>query len=195
MAKGDILFRILGTMGDMTVSSFDLFNAFLNAGYGASAGKINYELSKIERKRIKHEEEKELKQKYYNLLYKLEEDGLIKVEIKNKSRLFSLTADGKRKLDKLKIKIDDRLPSPAGYNGEKGNLAIVVFDIPEKERRKRGWIRDVLKNIGLRMIQKSVWVGKVKIPEEFLKDLFRLKIIDFVEIFEINKTGSLKQIN
>ncbi len=195
MAKGDILFRILETIGDIAVSGVDLFNAFLNAGYGASYGKINHELSKIERERIKYEEERKLKQKYYNLLYKLREDGLIKVEVKNKSKLFFLTANGKRKLDKLKIKIGDRLPSPAGYNGEKGNLAIVVFDIPERQRNKRGWIREVLKNIGLKMIQKSVWIGRVKIPEEFLKDIHRLKIIDFVEIFEISKTGSLKQIN
>jgi hypothetical protein len=44
------------------------------------------------------------------------------------------------------------------------------------------------------MVQKSVWVGKTKIPQDFLDDLFKLKLVDFVEIFEISRTGSLKHL-
>ena len=44
------------------------------------------------------------------------------------------------------------------------------------------------------MIQKSVWIGKVKIPKEFLDDLFKLRLIDYIEIFEISKAGSLKNL-
>ena len=81
------------------------------------------------------------------------------------------------------------------YSKEKGQFTIVVFDIPEKERSKRAWIREVLKNLDLKMIQKSVWVGKVKIPKQFIDDLDKFNMVDFVEIFEISKAGSLKQIN
>ena len=45
------------------------------------------------------------------------------------------------------------------------------------------------------MIQKSVWQGTTKIPEDFLQDLNDLKIIDFIEIFQISKKGSLEKIN
>ena len=51
-----------------------------------------------------------------------------------------------------------------------------------------------LKNIGLRLIQQSVWMGKVKIPKEFLDDIRELHLANFVEIFEITKSGSLNQV-
>jgi len=44
------------------------------------------------------------------------------------------------------------------------------------------------------MIQKSVWVGKIALPEEFLRDLHRLQLISYVEIFEVTRAGSLKHI-
>src|SRR3990167_838001 len=73
-------------------------------------------------------------------------------------------------------------------------LIIVIFDIPERERRKRAWLRLALKNIGLKLIQRSVWMGKVKIPKEFLDDIRELHLVNFVEIFEITKSGSLNQV-
>jgi hypothetical protein len=45
------------------------------------------------------------------------------------------------------------------------------------------------------MIHQSVWVGKGEIPEDFVKDLGNLNILEFVEIFEISKTGSLNKIS
>ena len=71
---------------------------------------------------------------------------------------------------------------------------IFAFDVPEKEKRKRGWLRTVLRRLDFTMIQKSVWVGKSKIPQEFLEDIYRFKMVDFVEIFEVSKTGSLRHI-
>ena len=73
-------------------------------------------------------------------------------------------------------------------------LIIVIFDIPERERRKRAWLRLALKNIGLKLIQRSVWMGKVQIPKEFLDDIRELHLVNFVEIFEITKSGSLNQV-
>jgi hypothetical protein len=55
-------------------------------------------------------------------------------------------------------------------------------------------MRSALKNLGFRMIQKSVWVGKVTLPEDFLSDLRQLNLISCVEIFEVNKAGSLRHI-
>lgn len=187
--------KVLEVLGDMTINSFDFFNAFLNAGYGASIGRMEHETYKIKDDRAGRKKEAEIKQKYYNLLYKLKEDGLIKVEARNKTNFFSITGKGKEKLEKLKLDNIKRLPRPMSYSKEKGQFTIVVFDIPEKERSKRAWIREVLKNLDLKMIQKSVWVGKVKIPKQFIDDLDKFNMVDFVEIFEISKAGSLKQIN
>ena len=68
------------------------------------------------------------------------------------------------------------------------------IDIPESERKKRAWLRSALKNLNFKMIQQSVWIGKVRIPEEFLRDLRNMHLTEYVEIFEISKAGSLQQI-
>jgi len=81
------------------------------------------------------------------------------------------------------------------YQKERGNkFIIVVFDIPEIQKRKRNWLRAALKNLDFKMVQKSVWFGRVKIPKEFLDHLCEMKLIDYVEIFEISKTGSLERL-
>jgi len=200
MKKGDILLRVLETIGDLTVSMADLLIVFVSAGYGASYNKLQYELSKRqmerERKSLEKGIQKETKQKYYNLIYKLKTSGLIAEKKKDNKKLFILTKKGKKKLFSLREKNQKRLPdiSYLRLKEESNKLVIVIFDIPEQERRKRGWLRAALKNLGLKMVQKSVWIGKVKIPKEFLDDLFKLRLIDYIEIFEISKTGSLKNL-
>ncbi len=45
------------------------------------------------------------------------------------------------------------------------------------------------------MAQKSVWIGKTKVPQKFLNDLDDLDISDYVEIFTVNKSGSLRKLD
>ena len=87
------------------------------------------------------------------------------------------------------------MPETSYQKTDGDKLIIIAFDIPEKLRRKRNWIRKVLVGLDFKMIQKSVWQGTTKIPEDFLQDLNDLKIIDFIEIFQISKKGSLEKIN
>lgn len=196
MKKGDILLKILDAIGDLTMTSFSLLDVFLSAGYGASYGKLEYELSRKQnerdRKSLEKEIQKELRQKYYNLIYKLKKCGLIEEKIKRDKKFFVLTKKGKDKLSRLKKREKEKLPEISYPKQENNKFIIVIFDIPEVEKRKREWLRGALRNLGFKIIQKSVWVGKVKIPKEFLDDLFKLKLIDFVQIFEISKTGSLE---
>jgi len=193
--KGDITLKILETIEEFAIGAADLFAAILSAGYGASSSKIQFELSKIQREhdRIAAREdlERQAKQRYRNLIYKLKMAGLIKEDIKKDKKFFILTLKGKEKLSKLK---NERLPEIAYVKEAGTKFVIVIFDIPEKEKKKRDWLRAVLKQLGLKMLQKSVFVGKIKIPKEFLDDLLKLRLLDYVEIFEISKTGSLKEI-
>ena len=73
-------------------------------------------------------------------------------------------------------------------------MVIVIFDVPEKEKWKREWLRNTLRELGMKNVQKSVFIGKVKIPELFLENMRKLHAIDYVEIFEIGKTGTLKHV-
>jgi len=194
--KGDMMFKILSAIGDLTIGVIDVFDVILSSGYGASYGKLQYELSKKQSLRLKKSIEKEIQrraeQRYYNLIYKLKRDNLIKEIARGDKKFFTLTKKGKAKLSLLKERNSKKLPMTFYQKEEGDKFVIVAFDVPEKEKRKREWLRACLKHLGLKMVQKSVWIGKVKIPKQFVDDLFKLKLIDFVEIFEISKTGSLE---
>lgn len=191
--------KILDAIETAAVNTTDLLNVILSSSYGASYGKLNREFLKKQGKRESKSLEKRLRrearQKYYNLIYYLKKGGLIKERQKQKSgkNFFILTNNGREKLFRLKQRSREKLPE-VSYLKESGDkFVIVIFDVPEKERGKRDWLRFALNNMGLKMVQKSVWMGKIKIPKEFLGDLLKLKLLDFVEIFEISKTGSLEK--
>ena len=81
------------------------------------------------------------------------------------------------------------------FTKEKGNTVIIVsYDLPIAFNRERDILREILKILGFNLIHKSVWVGKVKLPEQFIIALEKLKILSFVEILEVTKHGTLKEI-
>lgn len=198
--KGEVTLRILELIGDATVDSVDLIIAFLTAGYGASASKLEYEFKKRSGERLRRQAnqlgERRQKRRLDKMLYRLKNDGLVEDKVSDGKSYFKLTLKGRRCFEVLKKRHANALPpnvySPHSQKSDK--FVIVVFDIPERERKKRDWLRSALKNIGFQLIQKSVWMGKVKIPKEFLDDLKELRLVEFVEIFEISKAGSLQQL-
>ncbi len=189
--KGKILLEALNFLRDGAVSQTDFFIAVLKSGYGASINKIDYEYRKQQRI---HETKKSYKEnleacerKLRVFISKMKHDGLIN-ESDNK---FNISPKGKEKLSKLQ----DNLPGKHYQkNNNSNNQVIISFDIPEKLRRKRDWLREVLKNLGFQMVHQSVWMGKGAVPKDFIVDLENLKILEHVEIFGISKTGSLKKI-
>ncbi len=196
--KGELTLKILETLGEMAVGTAELFAAIMVAGYGASPNRISYLQEKIHargaQEKRRREHEAQIRRKYSNLLSKLKREGLIAEHKKGMGAFLTLTFLGTRKRDALRARHAHALPSPH-YPKEQGTrLLIVAFDVPEKERHKRDWLRCVLKNLGLRRIQKSMWIGKVKIPREFLEDIRTLRLTEHVEIFEVGNTGSLRHI-
>lgn len=192
MRKGSITRKILEILAECAKEEFDLMCAILEAGYGASSGKIEYKLSQIKRQRTYSSGKTPPLQRYRLMISKLKRDGLIIKKDDRKGKFLSLTEKGLKKLAKLKKEQKNALPQLKYKKTPATNFTIIIFDIPEKERRKREWLRAVLKNLSFRLIQKSVWIGKVKIPSEFIKDLKDFDIINYVEIFEITKPGSLR---
>lgn len=193
--KGCLSLKMLEFIKDFADFNVDFCEAFFKSGYGASFGKLDYEFNQAQKRRRKNEIEKDQKKRYYDLLYRLSKDGLIEARIENSRKFFTLTKKGEDKLEKLSNSLNKNLLPPNHYESGKGDkFILVIFDIPEKERRKRDWVRESLKNMGLKLAQKSVWLGKIKIPRSFLRDLHDLKLVDHVEIFEINKTGSLEKL-
>lgn len=190
--KGKILLKALELLRDGAMTQADFFSAVLVAGYGASSSRIEYEYQK--RKRISEAKKfqadiiKERKRRLAVFVSKMKHDGLIKEFNDDK---FVISGKGREKISKLK----DNLPARYYENkSNQSNPVIISFDIPERLRRKRNWLREVIRNLGFKMIHQSVWVGKVKIPKNFITDMEDLKILEFIEIFEIKKTGSLNKL-
>jgi len=132
---------------------------------------------------------KEKEHNFYSALYQLKKQGLIKKELRKNKTYWEITSLGKNKIEKIgKI---FHLPTPI-YKREKDNgVNIVVFDIPEKRKNMRSWLRSALLNMGFTLLQKSVWTGKNKLPENFLKDLSDLGLMDCVHIFRAVKLGTI----
>ncbi|OGM91513.1 hypothetical protein A2999_01920 [Candidatus Wolfebacteria bacterium RIFCSPLOWO2_01_FULL_38_11] len=196
--KGETTLKVLEIIKDGTIGMFDAMAVFLSVPYGSSLRKFEYELSKIQNKRLKDQQnkiiDKKVRQRFYSMIHRLEKDGLIEKEQNKEGAFFKMTADGKKRLKFLRERKSSAMPKAHYQASENNNFVIITFDIPESERRKRDWLRLALKNMKFKFIQKSVWIGKVKIPKEFLDDLREFKLVNFVEIFEINKKGTLQQV-
>ena len=127
-------------------------------------------------------------QRFYSLLNGLKHQGFIVKKNKNKNSLWAITSSG---LNKLKL-IKDKKTDYQTFADNKSK--IIIYDIPESLKRHRAWLREALHNLGFKILQKSVWIGKNKIPENFLLDLRNKNLIDCVHVLEVTKTGSIKEL-
>lgn len=95
--------------------------------------------------------------------YKEKEDGTVEIV---------LTKDGRQKA--LKYQIDEiKIKKPDKWDGK---WRMVIFDIPEKKKKAREALREKLKELGFKELQKSVFIYPFECENE----------IDFiVEVFEI----------
>ncbi|KKQ04237.1 MAG: hypothetical protein US18_C0002G0016 [Parcubacteria group bacterium GW2011_GWB1_36_5] len=185
--KGEIIYRILNSLKNGVSDYVDFTKAFLKAGYGATSGKTNYEYSKIKNNKADLELNKQKIVNFKKYLHKLKSEGLI---LENSSRQIYLSDEGKNKLNNFQnsFSLNKDL-----YKSKIGNRVVVVsYDIPIAFNRERNILRDMLRMLGFNLVHKSVWVGKVLLPEKFVADLSRLGIIDYVEILEVTKNGTLK---
>jgi len=189
MHRSDVTAKILEALVDGAKESIYLLVAIQEAGYGASRKKIERKIEEVRSRGFLHNHPRDFERKrrnFYSMLSKLKKDGIID---KNGAK-WIVTAKGKARLRGA----TDSLPSKKYKTGNDATLKIVIFDIPEAERAKRDWLRSQLRNIGFQIIQRSVWAGKKKIPEAFLKDLRDMRILEYIEIFTVTKGGSIEEL-
>lgn len=182
-----MLYKILDFLEDGTRDIGIFAAATIIAGYGASSAKIESEYRKLDagkEKRIINRQETRDLRKY---LSKLKSQGLIVENILGK---VSISKKGKKKLRTHKI-LDSKFYKPRPSN----KIIIISYDIPTPFNRERDILRGILKSLGFRMIHRSVWVGKVGLPRQFITALRTLRILKFVEVLEVTKSGSLKELN
>lgn len=87
----------------------------------------------------------------------------------NNQDIFGLTSQGEKKALFAFINAEARLHKKDNDEWD-GGWRIVFFDIPEKKRKYRDYLRKTLKTIGFREFQKSIWICPYPVPS-FLQEL------------------------
>lgn len=187
--KGDLLYNILDFVADRSMDQVDFFEAFLKAGYGASLGRLEHEHRKIARRREKYTYQREEKRRFLKYLSALKQDGLILEHTKGQIKI---SAVGKKK---LKLLNRNKILNASNFQKEKSDrILIITYDLPVKFNKERSKLREILRILDFHKIQQSVWVGKSKIPLNFIRALKEANILKYVEILEVTKKGSLVEL-
>lgn len=72
-----------------------------------------------------------------------------------------------------------------------GKIRLITFDIPEKERKKRNWLRAQLVACGFKPLHKSVWLGRRPLPATFIHDIKDRHLNRYVYILGVGECGML----
>ena len=68
-----------------------------------------------------------------------------------------------------------------------GKYRVVIFDIPEKKKKLRDWIRDELYNLNYKLLQKSVFIGRYPLTKEIIKQITEFKLDKNVNYLLVDK--------
>lgn len=107
-------------------------------------------------------------------LYRLREKGIIKIN--------------KESVEINREKLNYFYKYKLIYSKPKSTSKIImIFDIPEKERNTRDWLRHQIKLWGFTMIQQSVWLGTGPLPDEFQERAKLLNLKKYIKIFNVQQ--------
>jgi len=75
-----------------------------------------------------------------------------------------------------------------------GKFRILVFDIPEKYKGWREWLRHELILMQFQQLQKSVYIGKFPLPADFYKTLFDVDLSQYLFVLTVGDIDREEQI-
>ena len=118
----------------------------------------------------------------------LTQKGYFDISEKNNKTFFKLTPKGHNLIEWLKF--------VTGKIKWDGQWRILIFDIPEKERYKRNYLRMKLSELGFKQLQQSVWVTPYPLPESFSNFVKNLRVRPYlysITANHINRENELKK--
>jgi len=123
------------------------------------------------------------RRRFGQFLYRLKKNNYIKVESLQGKQAIMLTQKGINKAIMNYFKKDI-----TKFNKRKdGKWIMIIFDIPQKHNKARGLLRSILKNLGYKMFQQSVWVTPYDVSEKTEELLQWYSLDEYVKIFLIEK--------
>jgi DNA-binding transcriptional regulator PaaX len=111
-------------------------------------------------------------------LYRLKKRGLVE----SNAGIWKLTQLGKESLSRLTARVLPRHSEKVF--AKKTKDMIISFDVPEKYKTKRDWLRAELICLGFSMLQKSVWFGPAPLPKNFIDSLRLMNLLPYIKFFE-----------
>ncbi len=106
---------------------------------------------------------------------RLRENGLVEL-ISNEQLIYRLSDSGKDKALWTKM-----IQENENWDGK---WRIVIWDIPEKQRAARDLLRNKLKLLGFKQLQRSVWLTKKNCTQALRDFIKQIGIKDWVLVFE-----------
>lgn len=193
-------YNILFALKEASLTFHDLCIVVVSMPYGSSYRRLSHALER--RISMRHQESTresalsfQERRTFSSILSRLKKDGLIATTRQESTRYIKITPRGVKKLGHFAMKKYSDTPPRPIYPKEKGReVILIMFDIPERQKHKRAWLRRTLEMLEFRILQKSVWIGTTKIPGLFLDDLKQYGILPYVEILAITKSGTLKDV-
>ena len=127
---------------------------------------------------------------FSSILNRLKREGLVTCSGPKKKAIWSITGKGREALTKrgplYKYQRSDNLPPIDGVT------RLVTFDVPEKEKPSRHWLRAELLASEFKPLHKSVFIGRRPLHENFITELDRRNLSRYVHIVMLSQRGTLK---
>lgn len=133
---------------------------------------------------------------YATILSRMKKQGLIQKRA-NGSGGWVVTKKGVARLERIgkQRRNPNSLMTAHFTPSMKKEAVIISFDIPEREKAKRRWLRAALISLSFSFLQKSVWIGTKGVPKEFLDALQERRLLPYVHIVGVRKSGTLERIS
>lgn len=147
-------------MGEIT------FEVFLSPNIYADLPPSFYENSPDLKKGKKKPSEPAIRQS----LWRLRRAGFVE----KRNGKFVLTKSGEKV---IKFAISRKQAVSAKWDKK---YRLVIFDIPENKNNARDWLRGELYLLEYKKLQKSVFIGKLPLPEDLIKEIKKKKVGNYV---------------
>jgi hypothetical protein len=76
-----------------------------------------------------------------------------------------------------------------------GKWRIITFDIPEKMRGERNWLRSCLIDLEYKLLQKSVFIGKYPLQENFYREIIDKGLRHYIRLITVGEIDDEKILN
>lgn len=166
LSVGKTILAVLGEMGEGTIKSFfphPYYHTFCSHSSCQDKGR------KV----------------FSSTISKLEKRGLIVRKKKEGSLIFCLTSKGEKEAFNARLNAEILSATLLDQRWD-GKWRFIFFDIPESKRRYRVYLRKILKTLGFKEFQKSVWAYPFPIPS-FISDVLWDKSIRQYTRFIVTK--------